>query len=58
MPVNDMTVAFKNYCTCGGYAWRMNGRDPADPHMDYCRQREEYLEWWKQQSPKGIDDGR
>jgi hypothetical protein len=37
--------AFKNYCTCGGYAASMNGRDPRHPHMDYCPQREEWEEW-------------
>lgn len=41
-------VRFQHGCICGGYAWRMNGRDPSDPHMDWCPQREEYLAWWKQ----------
>lgn len=27
---------FKHICTCGGFAWRMNGRNPARPHMP-CR---------------------
>ena len=42
-----MLTSFKNHCTCGGYAWRMNGRSKADPHMNYCPQREEYLDWYK-----------
>lgn len=37
---------FKNYCTCGGSAWNMNGRDKRRPHMAYCPQREEYNEWY------------
>lgn len=40
---------FKNYCTCGGYAWPMNGRPEAQPHMDWCQQREEYAAWYAQQ---------
>jgi len=38
--------SFKNYCTCGGYAWQMNGRPEAQPHMEWCPQRQEYAEWW------------
>lgn len=37
---------FQNLCTCGGYAHSMNGRDPSHPHMDWCRQAEEYHEWY------------
>ena len=37
---------FKNYCTCGGYAHSMNGRNPRRPHMSYCPQAEEYNEWY------------
>lgn len=36
---------FKNYCTCGGYAPSMNGRDRCNPHLNYCPQREEFKEW-------------
>lgn len=39
-------VTFENYCTCGGYAWQMNGRPEASPHMDWCPQREEYARWY------------
>ena len=50
-----MTVAkFKNPCTCGGYAHTMNGRDPANPHMGWCPQAEEYAKWYKLQ--KDISD--
>ena len=30
--------SFKNYCNCGGYAWEMNGRNPARPHLSWCPQ--------------------
>lgn len=40
-------TTFKNYCTCGGFAWTMNGRDPANPHMAWCPQLDEYCEWWE-----------
>ena len=43
-------VAFKNYCTCGGYAWRMNGRPESQPHMTYCEQYDEYGEWFRAKS--------
>lgn len=33
---------FEQYCTCGGYAWRLNGRDPLSPHMDWCPQKPEF----------------
>lgn len=36
---------FKNYCNCGGFAYTMNGRNPQDPHMHWCAQRAEWLEW-------------
>lgn len=39
--------SFENYCTCGGYAHSMNGRDPANPHMTWCAQKQEYDEWYK-----------
>jgi hypothetical protein len=42
-------VTFKNYCNCGGYAWQMNGRSQARPHMDWCPQREEYNAWYDTQ---------
>jgi len=38
--------SFQNYCTCGGFAFSMNGRNPKRPHMDWCPQREEYNEWY------------
>ena len=37
---------FDHYCTCGGFAWPLSGRDPARPHMDWCPQRQQYNEWW------------
>ena len=39
--------SFKHYCTCGGYAWRMNGRPEEQPHMDWCPQHDEYAEWFQ-----------
>ena len=38
--------SFDHYCTCGGFAWRMNGRPEADPHMEWCPQKKQYDEWW------------
>jgi hypothetical protein len=38
---------FKHYCTCGGYAWSMNGRSKHDPHLHWCPQKTEYDEWWQ-----------
>ncbi len=40
-------LVFDEPCTCGGYAWTMNGRDPNNPHMAWCPQREQYMEWKK-----------
>ena len=37
--------SFKNYCQCGGYACDLNGRDPEQPHMNWCPQLSEWLEW-------------
>ncbi len=37
--------SFKNFCTCGGFAWSMNGRNPKQPHMDWCPQAAEFAEW-------------
>lgn len=37
---------FKEYCSCGGFAHSMNGRNPARPHMSWCPQMEEYNEWY------------
>lgn len=45
--------AFKNYCNCGGFAWSMNGRSEARPHMSWCPQAEEYNEWYD--AMHGID---
>lgn len=39
--------SFKNYCTCGGYAWDRNGRPKEQPHMTWCPQYKEYAEWRK-----------
>lgn len=49
---------FKNGCTCGGYAWTMNGRDPEQPHMAWCPQIHEYAEWRRalKSGPKGESD--
>lgn len=40
-------TSFKNYCNCGGHAWQINGRPQSNPHMSWCPQNEEYLEWYK-----------
>lgn len=53
MPKNaDGTITvFENYCTCGGYAWTMNGRPESDPHMPWCPQKAEYDAWYKKDYP-------
>jgi hypothetical protein len=38
---------FKNLCSCGGHAWQINGRPQAQPHMEWCPQRDEYAAWWR-----------
>lgn len=42
---------FAHHCTCGGYAWQMNGRPEASPHMAWCPQTAEYAEWWNALHP-------
>jgi len=37
---------FDNHCTCGGYAWSMNGRSESNPHMSWCPQKSQYDEWY------------
>jgi len=37
--------SFEHYCTCGGYAYEMNGRNPEQPHMIWCPQRDEWIAW-------------
>lgn len=37
--------SFKEYCTCGGYAWAFNGRPIDQPHNAACPQAAEYAEW-------------
>lgn len=37
---------FQNHCTCGGFAWSINGRNPANPHMNWCPQKDEYHQWY------------
>jgi len=37
--------SFKHSCTCGGFACSMNGRNPRQPHMDWCPQAAEFAEW-------------
>lgn len=44
--IHEPVRTFKNYCTCGGFAWQMNGRPESEPHMDWCPQREEYAAWY------------
>jgi len=43
--IKNPPVSFEYGCMCGGYAWRMNGRDPKQPHMDWCPQHAEYAEY-------------
>lgn len=46
---------FDHHCTCGGYAYSMNGRDPARPHMAYCLQGKQYNEWYDAINGKGDE---
>lgn len=52
--------SFKHYCTCGGYAWQLNGRDQESPHTHWCPQYEEYRAWRLalRQPKKDDSDGR
>jgi len=36
---------FDHYCTCGGYASNMNGRNSEQPHMEWCPQLPQWMEW-------------
>lgn len=45
-------TTFKHYCTCGGYAWTMNGRPEHQPHMGWCPQHDEYGEWYRAKHSK------
>ena len=47
-----MTKTYDSYCTCGGYAWSMNGRDPKQPHMGWCPQYDEHAKWYKEKEKK------
>jgi hypothetical protein len=44
-------ISFRQYCTCGGYAWSTNNRNKESPHMPWCAQYEEWHQWaargWK-----------
>ena len=37
---------FDHICTCGGFAWTMNGRPESDPHVPWCPQKPQYDEWY------------
>lgn len=41
-------TSYKEYCTCGGYAWSMNRRNPDHPHMQWCAQYEEHEKLYSQ----------
>lgn len=46
----DSLKTFDNFCTCGGYAWTMNGRPERNPHTDWCPQKKQYDEWFAAKS--------
>lgn len=46
---------FDHYCTCGGFAYSLNGRNEAYPHMDWCPQAPQYAEWWRALHEPGGD---
>ncbi len=37
--------SFDHYCTCGGSTCFNNGRNPDQPHMEWCPQLPQWLEW-------------
>lgn len=39
-------TSFEKHCTCGGYAWSMNGRPENNPHTIWCPQKAQYDEWY------------
>jgi hypothetical protein len=43
----EKLITFKNYCTCGGYRWQLNGRPESNPHYFWCPQKQEYDDWWR-----------
>jgi len=43
----EKLIYFDHYCTCGGNAYKMNGRPESNPHMDWCPQKAQYDEWYK-----------
>lgn len=45
---NYNLTSFKEYCNCGGHA-----KQPVQ-HMNYCRQYNEVMEWYK--NGGGYDD--
>lgn len=49
---------FENYCNCGGFAWSLNGRDPASPHMNWCPQYDEYQKWWNNGGKEWLEKQR
>jgi len=52
----EKLTTFKHYCTCGGYAHSMNGRNPRRPHKHWCPQRKEYSEWYDALHDEGDID--
>jgi hypothetical protein len=38
-------IQFDEPCTCGGFAPSLNERDPNQPHMSWCPQLPQFLEW-------------
>jgi len=52
----DALVVFDNGCTCGGYAWRMNGRPESQPHQDWCPQHKQYGEWFRAKTKTDAKD--
>lgn len=40
----ESLTTFDEICICGGFAWQLNGRPQADPHMHWCPQKPQYDE--------------
>jgi hypothetical protein len=42
----EQLKTFDHYCTCGGFAWQLNGRSKENPHMSWCPQKQQYDAWY------------
>lgn len=45
---------FKTHCSCGGIFFAFTMKNLDNPHLGWCEQRTEYLNW-KENKEKSID---